>query len=301
MKTLKILAFTSTGFAYALIVLGGIVRITGSGMGCGDDWPLCNGRLIPALDDPQTLIEWSHRMVALGLSVLVAATAFVAFRNRSEPGGSGPGGTLRPALAAAIILAVQVALGAITVALELPPASVVLHLIAAMVLLAALLITGLRASDELLHQPSAVKLGPLIGAAALAALVILFGGVTANMGAGLSCQGFPLCNGQVWPASGGGGLPHIHWTHRLVAYVLFLHMIGLGIGMRRKEAPDRLKEAVYLAVGLTVAQVVVAAVMVLTYLPPVWRVLHLAIGAALWLTLVHAICLASCRSERIIA
>jgi heme A synthase len=54
MKTLKTLAFTSAGFAFALIVLGALVRITGSGMGCGDDWPLCNGRLIPALDDFQT-------------------------------------------------------------------------------------------------------------------------------------------------------------------------------------------------------------------------------------------------------
>ncbi|MEN8145700.1 MAG: COX15/CtaA family protein, partial [Gemmatimonadota bacterium] len=58
----------------ALIVLGGIVRITGSGLGCGDDWPLCNGRLIPPMDLP-TMIEYGHRLVAAALAVLVFALA----------------------------------------------------------------------------------------------------------------------------------------------------------------------------------------------------------------------------------
>src|SRR2546421_1269222 len=59
---------------YLLIVLGAIVRITGSGMGCGEHWPLCNGRLLPPLDVP-TLIEYGHRLAAAAVSVLVAALA----------------------------------------------------------------------------------------------------------------------------------------------------------------------------------------------------------------------------------
>ena len=301
MKTLRILALASTGLAYALIILGSVVRITGSGMGCGDDWPLCNGRIIPSLDDTATLIEWGHRMVALALSLLVVVTAVAAFRIRALPGVSGRGGTLRPALLAVALLVLQVLLGAITVALELPPASVILHLTVALALIAALLVVAFRASDAMPTNPIAVGRGSIMAAAILVVGVILFGGVTANVGAGLSCQGFPLCNGQIWPASGGGGLAHIHWTHRLLAYVLFLHMIGLGIAYRRKPVPDRLKEAVYLAVGLTVVQVVVAAVMVLTFLGPTWRVLHVAIGAAVWLSLVYALCLTSCRRERFVA
>ena len=41
------LAAFSAVYTYLLIVFGGIVRITGSGLGCGDDWPLCNGQLLP--------------------------------------------------------------------------------------------------------------------------------------------------------------------------------------------------------------------------------------------------------------
>src|SRR5689334_25248230 len=68
------LAWTAATFTYLLIILGAIVRITGSGMGCGEHWPLCNGRLLPPLDVP-TLIEYAHRLVAALVSVLIAALA----------------------------------------------------------------------------------------------------------------------------------------------------------------------------------------------------------------------------------
>ncbi len=295
------MAFTATGLAYVLIVLGGVVRITGSGMGCGDDWPLCNGRLVPPLDDAEALLEWSHRMVALALTALVFLTAVAALLRRSSPGGQERGGTLRPALLALGLLVLQVALGAITVALELPPASVIIHLAVAMALVASLLTVGLRAGDGGSREAATWGRGSIVGAAALAGAVILLGGLTANLGAGLSCQGFPLCNGQIWPAAGGSGLPHIHWTHRIFAYALFLHMVGVGFGLMRRQTPRRLGEALYMAVGLTVTQVVVAAVMVLTFLPPVWRVLHLAVGAALWIVLVYAVWLAAAKPERVVA
>src|SRR5438876_288860 len=71
------LAWTAAGFTYLLIILGAIVRITGSGMGCGEHWPLCNGKLLPPLDLP-TLIEYTHRLVALTAN-LGAASACLGF------------------------------------------------------------------------------------------------------------------------------------------------------------------------------------------------------------------------------
>ena len=68
------LAWTAAVFTYLLIILGAIVRITGSGMGCGEHWPLCNGRLLPPLDVP-TMIEYGHRLAAAAVSVLVTALA----------------------------------------------------------------------------------------------------------------------------------------------------------------------------------------------------------------------------------
>jgi heme A synthase len=72
------LAWAAATATYLLIILGAIVRITGSGMGCGDHWPLCNGRLLPPLDLP-TMIEYGHRLAAAAVSILVLALAASAW------------------------------------------------------------------------------------------------------------------------------------------------------------------------------------------------------------------------------
>lgn len=291
MKTLRSLAFVTAGFAYAVIVLGFIVRITESGMGCGDDWPLCNGQLIPAFDSAETVIEFGHRVAVLGLGALVVAVAIAAWRTRQVPGAGGRGGTLAPALLALGLLVVQSLLGALAVKLELPPHTVVLHLGTGLALLATLVVLGLRAgvlTGTTAPPGSGIASGGILAAAVLGALVVLMGGMTATTGASSACIGFPLCNGQVWPTAGTGGLQHIHWTHRLLAYGLFLHLLGVGLGFRRKKAPQRLEMAAWVAFGLAVAQVAAGAIMVLAYLPPVWRALHAVLGTAVWVALVYA-------------
>src|SRR2546427_11981609 len=82
------LAWTAATFTYLLIILGAIVRITGSGLGCGDHWPLCNGKLLPPLDLP-TMIEYGHRLAAAAGSGVVAAPALAPRGPR--PGAGRPG------------------------------------------------------------------------------------------------------------------------------------------------------------------------------------------------------------------
>src|SRR5690348_3342153 len=140
-RLLRRLAWTGASLALALIVLGGVVRITGSGMGCGDHWPRCDGQWFPPLDLP-TLIEIGHRWVAALVSLVVLAVAVVGWRrHRNEP-------ALRnPALLALALLVIQVLLGAVTVKLALPPWIIITHLANAMVLLATLMVVALRAGE----------------------------------------------------------------------------------------------------------------------------------------------------------
>src|ERR1051326_7737635 len=100
MKTLRNLAFATAAFAYALIVLGAVVRITDSGLGCGNHWPLCNGQVIPSFADYHTTIEFAHRIAALGLFALLLSLVASVLARRSVPGVGGPGGVLRPSLLA---------------------------------------------------------------------------------------------------------------------------------------------------------------------------------------------------------
>src|SRR5713101_91640 len=132
------LAWAAAVCTYLLIILGAIVRITGSGLGCGEYWPLCNGRLLPPLDLP-TWIEWSHRLAAGLVAILVAALAGYAWWLRQGEGSGEWSTPSRAAYFAAGLVAVQVVLGAITVKTGLTPTIVVLHLAAAMLLLAILL------------------------------------------------------------------------------------------------------------------------------------------------------------------
>src|ERR671935_3042022 len=70
---------------FALIVIGGVVRVSDSGLGCGaagsgtKGWPLCGGRLLPFLQE-NAVIEFSHRVVATVVVLLIVALAIVAFR-----------------------------------------------------------------------------------------------------------------------------------------------------------------------------------------------------------------------------
>lgn len=272
------LAAVTAVITYLLIVFGGIVRITGSGMGCGDDWPLCNGRLLPPWDFA-TWIEWGHRLVAALVSFLIVGLLLWAVRDRATPTGAG---RLRLAVWATALLAVQVMLGAVTVWLELPPATVVAHLGTAMALLALLLLAALGADGPRLARAEDGSTAMAWSLAGLGAVVVMLGGLVANLDAAPACQGFPLCNGDLWP--GGSWRIQIHWIHRLVAYALIVGVIALPWVGRSRGRPTAL-----LAAALALAQLVVGAVMVLELLPQPWRVAHVALGTAIFAALVaHA-------------
>src|SRR5258708_33951434 len=77
------LAVVTAFFAYIQIALGGVVRVSGSGLGC-PDWPLCHGRPYPPAD-AHAIIEYSHRAVGSVTGVLIIATvvlAWVVWRTR---------------------------------------------------------------------------------------------------------------------------------------------------------------------------------------------------------------------------
>jgi heme A synthase len=172
------------------------------------------------------------------VSAFVFAVAAVGWRrHRTEP-------ALRnPAALAAVLLVVQVLLGAATVKLVLPPWLVIIHLANAMLLLATLMVVGLRASAP--EGPAMPPLrtrheahGLVLGTVLLGFVVILFGAQVANFHAGLVCLGFPLCAGGILPPASSLGA--LHWTQRVRAFAF----VGLAALMasrvsRRSDAAGR--------------------------------------------------------------
>jgi heme A synthase len=287
-STLRRLAYSTLALAYALIVFGAIVRISGSGMGCGDHWPRCFGRWFPPMDQPTLVIEWTHRLLAAITVAMVVLLVLVALRKRGEPGVGGRGGVLRAAWLAAGLIVLQALLGMVTVRMGNTAWATVAHLLNGALLLAALAATVLRAGGlggravaGVAPQRTRAARGSA-AAAGIALVTVLFGGLTAKIpGANSACQGFPLCRGSIIP------LPaqHVQFTHRILAFLLFLHVLGLMIGFaKRREAPVVVR-TVRVAFALILAQLVIAAGMVEMHLPPVMRSLHEADGIAIWLTL----------------
>jgi heme A synthase len=278
MRALRRLAYATLALAYALIVFGAIVRISGSGMGCGDHWPRCFGSWFPPLDQPTLVIEWTHRLLAALTVAMVAGLVLLAYLKRAEPGVSGRLGVLRAAMLA----------GALTVRMGNTAAATVAHLLNGALLLAALATTVLRAGG--LGRAAAIGAIPSrtraargsAAAAAIALVTVLFGGLTAKIpGANSACEGFPLCRGSFLP------LPpqHVQFTHRILAFLLFFHVLGLMIRFaKRKDAPIVVR-TMRVAFALIFLQLVIAAGMVEMHLPPAMRSLHEADGVAIWLTL----------------
>ncbi|HEY3232690.1 MAG TPA: heme o synthase [Roseiflexaceae bacterium] len=273
---------------FALIVLGGIVRISGSGLGCGDDWPLCHGRIVPLLswETLETLIEYSHRITAATVSALVVASAIVTWLRARR--------LFKIALLALGLLVVQIAIGAITVKVDLSYWAVVPHLGTAMAILAALLVayTGAHLGfDEpgrlggRAHAALKRYRALALGAAGLFYLVLLLGALVANKNAMWACLDLPLC-----PAV--NELALIQMIHRVAAVLAAVLIAALAIRTWRTRPERGLRRAAGWALGLTLSQIAVGVIQVIyarngTGGPVTfWRGTHLAVGAAAWGSLV---------------
>ncbi len=281
LRTYRGFAVASAVSAYLLIVLGGLVRITGSGLAC-PDWPLCHGRLIPPFQGP-ILIEYSHRLAAALVSGLVVATALAAAGVRRWLPQAVP-----TALSVLGIVAVQIILGALTVKLELTPALVVTHLGVAMLFLAVLLVQAVGAlrgaADALPASPSLHRL--VQAAAAATYLMILIGGYVAASGAGLACPDVPLCRGAALLPPGLGA--RMHMLHRGWSLVVLALVLWTSAAAAR-AAPGggrAIPAAARLAVALVLAQFALGLLNIVTRLTPLVRGAHLGIAALLLGTLI---------------
>jgi heme A synthase len=265
---------------YLLIVVGGVVRVTGSGLGC-PDWPTCYGSWVPPLE-PAALLEWSHRVLGALTSPLILATAVGAWLwRRREPR------VVVPATLAPVLLAVQIPLGGLVVYLEVLPSAVFVHLTIALLILGLLVWVAVAAGPQPAPPAAALaaarRLLPLArGVLAAMFMLVLVGGLTRATGAGFACVGFPDCNGQALPF-GTSPLVDLHLTHRLLAYAVAAVVALMVVrSWRVRHALPRAAWAATALAALTLAQITIGAAGVSHGLTPLLRGLHLAGAAAVW-------------------
>lgn len=288
LSRLAALALAAVVATYALIVLGGVVRATGSGFGC-PDWPLCHGRLIPPFEF-HILIEYSHRLVTLMVSGLILALAVAVLLGRRRKK------VILTSILAVAFLANQVVLGAITVLWELPSTVVTMHLANAMALLAVLVVLAtllaLGGESSVGSEGGYVRAAMpggfpwlALGAAMATYTLILSGSYVVGSGASLACSSWPLCLDR---PSGAPAYPvDINMLHRIVAAVVGALIVATVVQAVRTQRHNRaVMASVCLAGVLLVIQGGVGAVGVTSHWPAGTEALHLALATAIWGALV---------------
>ena len=283
--TFRVLAVTTVLSIFALVTLGGVVRLTGSGLGC-PDWPLCHGRIIPPLET-DTLIEYSHRLMASIAGVLILSTAIAVWRSYRNQRW-----LLLPASIGLVLLGVQVLLGGFTVLGELPSVMVLAHLAVAEALMASMIVVcvvafvGSSARWTPWSEGGWLKHLPIVTLAALLAAYALL-----LTGSSVTVSGATVACGQVWPLCQGGLLPEgneaiIHMVHRLTSVIVgVLVVASLVLVWRGRPACSALRPTCGVLGATFFTQVIMGAVILWTGFPMGIRLLHLSMATLVWMSL----------------
>ena len=283
-KRYRYLALTAALMIFGLITMGGIVRVTGSGLGC-PDWPLCHGQLIPPMR-MDAVIEYLHRLIAALTSPFILAAAIVGWwKLRPIKWIS------RPPVIALGLLAVEIVLGAITVLTELPPEIVAVHLGTALVVFALMLTATVVAfarqhdpaqPDRLAFRTSFARL--TVWTLAAIFVVLISGALVAGSGSTAGCLGWPLCSGRLIPTDLHGW---IHMTHRLIVGAASILVVIVTVqAWRTQRRQTAILPAATVMGVLFFAQALVGALKTTKGFTPFLLALHVATAAAVWAALV---------------
>ena len=280
MKTFRGLAVVTAVAVYLQVVLGSVVRITGSGLGCRD-WPLCYQHETDRFAY-RTLLEVAHRLVGTGTGLLVLATAvfaFVLYRRGGRDGVEFPRALWIAALVWLGIYGFQAVLGGVTVLMKNSPFTVAIHLANAEVALGAGILVALWAGRLVAPARASASLGgtPAMVAGLFAAYtIVVTGAVVVGTGASGACTSWPLCG------SARTSLADVHMLHRVVVGLGSIAILGAAYTGARRWRGQGLALAAYLTAFLLLAEVLVGAGQVLNGLPPALRSIHVALASGVW-------------------
>ena len=276
-----------------LVAIGGLVRATDSGLGCGDDWPGCNGKLIPILNARPVIIEWTHRAVAIVVGLLVLGLFLLALRDlRDRPG------LVKLSGAALGLVIFQGLLGRVVVKGELEVLLVVAHLATAMVFLATLilLVAASARNDASLDNATDPSVARMAGWAASAVFVLLVvGSYTSDYG---YMPGWPLQHGRLVPNL-GIEREAVHFLHRALAVVVAVIVLWVAYRIVERTASNLAGRLARAAGALFIAEILIGALNVWTVLNPLVVMFHLAAGAAVWGCLVAIVAVTSPAIEHV--
>ena len=289
MTFIRRVAWVATIVTYFLIALGGTVLATGSGLSC-PDWPFCYGQAFYS-GTYHVFLEQFHRFTAATVSILIVllVIGIIVWARKDRA-------LLLLAIAAPVLLAVQIVLGGLTVLWKLPPQIIMAHLGTALAILAVVITIAVLSSKPAQGKELPAKTRRFaqlaITNALLVYILMLFGSYVTGSSAALACPGWPFCTPASWAVS--NHLASINILHRVFAVFVGLVTLWTVIAALRRWRVAREQAIVGLVGGiLFIWQAIVGGLIVLLKEPAFVAGLHLALAAAVWGTLVLLAALAS--------
>ncbi len=267
-RWIRPLAWASLAVNMLIVVTGGVVRLTGSGLGC-PTWPRCEaGSFVPhrALG-VHGVVEFSNRMITFVLAAVAIATFVAALR-------LGRRSLVRLSLVLALGVPAQAVIGGVTVLTHLNPWIVAFHLLVSMAMIGVAVVL-LRRLDEGDGPPRPLvpdQVAWLVRGTFLAGWCVLYAG-TVVTGSGPHA-------GAVSAPRNGLDPRALSQLHTDLVFLLVGLTVAAVLVLRAVDAPDRARRAATVLLAVELAQGVVGFVQYFTGLPVAVVALHL-LGAAL--------------------
>jgi cytochrome c oxidase assembly protein subunit 15 len=263
-----------------IIVTGGAVRVTGSGLGC-PDWPTCARNRVVAPWEYHALVEFGNRAVTGAVSVLVIAAVLGSLVRRPRRRDLV---VLSLGLVAGVLA--QIVLGGLTVLFKLAPPFVMGHFLLSMALLADAVVLHHRAGLPDGAWAARPLVGP--GPARLARLVLALTAVVVVLGTVVTSSG---------PHGGDVRAKRLSFTvhdtarvHGTAVITLLALTLALVWWLHRSGAPESLQRRATVFVEVLGAQAVVGYAQYFTQIPAALVAVHIAGAAAAWASAVWLAC-----------
>ncbi len=280
-------AWIVLAYNFAVIAWGAFVRATGSGAGCGNHWPTCNGVLVPHAPQVATIIEFSHRLTAALSTFLVIGLAIWAFRalRRGHPGR-------KAAVLAVVFTFVEALIGAGLVLFEKVAkdqsfARVVylsVHLVNTFLLVGAIALSAWWASGAPRIQwtgPNRWRLPAVVGL--LATLLLGMSGAVTALGDTLYPSASFLEGIRSDFAPTAHALIRFRVYHPLLAMLIGAYLGAFAIAALLKQKSALVQRLATVLLGLIIIQWALGGLDAVL-LAPVWmQLIHLLLADALWI------------------
>ncbi len=288
MKAFTRYAWFVVGYNIFVILWGAVVRATGSGAGCGNHWPTCNGEVIPRPEEIETLIEFAHRVTSAFAGILVIALVIWAFRLQPVQRF-----VRRMSVMSLIFIIIEGLLGAALVRFELVgdnasvarAVMIALHLVNTLILLGFLTLTAwgaMRSRGKGRYSISAP------GWLRVSFVVALIGFAVMSAAGAVTALGDTLfLSGVIGEDSGVRHfLVDLRVYHPVIAVLVSFYLVGMAFYLQQKTESAYVQNGASRLIMLVAVQIAVGILNIFLRAPVWMQVTHLLLADLMWIILI---------------